>query len=191
MGRLRVPATDKLSRHYGYLMTLMKSIQATEVIVVFDGHGDSGAWEVWGVKIKNRYWKFGPAKDDKERIIPEPIMRAVFDKEEWVIGQGWVRTRQECERSLSDLALDMYEHYVSSTYGGYYDGSGAYGEMSVTSQGIVTKYTDYQRQPSTWKYKLEKRRRSNERTEVKTYEAPLTPMEVLAEELSDNQTSVE
>ena len=185
MTRLDVKVSDKCRQAFAEVVELMKQINASEIVMVFDGHGDSGAYEVWGVKIKNRYWKFGSVEqpDSKLRFIREPVMEGVFEHEEWDGNINcWRKSMKKGTRSLSDLANDLFEFYMKP-YGGYYDGTGAFGEVIITANGVTTRINDYRRQPSYWEYKTKTRKKVTERTEVNEYEAPLTPMQVLDSEL--------
>jgi hypothetical protein len=156
----------------------MRSIGAAEAIVTFDGSGDSGWAQLYGVKIKGKIWTFGEA-DPANRVMTEPEIEGMFDHESWQEGRGWVKERQRMTRKMGHVCEMLFDCFTYQ-YRGWENNNGAHGEVILTLDAVTTKYTDKRRYTGRMR---KGRPKSNATTEIRHYQVPMSAMTELVTQL--------
>ena len=163
---------------------MMRSINATEAIVTFDGSGDSGWASLYGVKIKNKIWTFSQDPSPETKTLLEPAFEGMFESEEWVTGVGWVKGTKLSTRTLSDVCGLIFNHYMGR-YGGWENNNGANGEVLITVDKVVTKYQDKLRYTGSTGRSAPRRPKVSSRADVREYEVLPSAMTMLTDKLTE------
>ncbi len=131
---------DSMDEWIKLFQTMMLKLNASEVVMVFDGQGDCGMASIHSIKIGRKRWRLSKDMEgtDKELgVMALPDMEAVAPVSFWCPESGkWSSENKHRKVNLEEIVDYIVWNYVE---GGWENDSGGFGEIVLKPDGVEAK----------------------------------------------------